>query len=147
MSEVENVLPVQERIARHSDAFISYSRRDKPFAARLERALEKYRPPRDLPVPQRYLEVYRDEEDFSGGEYATVLLEHLSTSAKLIVICSPNARVSRYVDEEIRKFVELRGSSADIIPVLIAGLPNNEAVAGQEAEAAFPQALCDGLVL
>ncbi|MBS1173017.1 MAG: hypothetical protein H6R12_1847 [Proteobacteria bacterium] len=33
------------------DAFISYSRRDMVFARALEKTLEAYRPPRDLPVP------------------------------------------------------------------------------------------------
>lgn len=52
------------------DVFISYSRKDAVFARRLEQALRAYAPPRDLPVPQRTLRVFRDESDFVGTEYA-----------------------------------------------------------------------------
>jgi len=108
------------------DAFISYSRRDMVFARALEKTLEAYRPPRDLPVPQRHLRVFRDETDFTGTDYADAIRRHLAASHKLIVLCSPAARASRYVDEEVRLFGEQRGASA-VIPLLIAGLPNNEA--------------------
>jgi hypothetical protein len=49
------------------DAFISYSRKDKVFAARLHKALGNYQPPRDLPLTQRRLDVFRDEDDFTGA--------------------------------------------------------------------------------
>jgi hypothetical protein len=51
------------------DAFISYSRKDKEFARKLDRALKAYTPPRALDVPQRHLDVFRDEEDFTGADY------------------------------------------------------------------------------
>ena len=50
-----------------NDAFISYSRKDIEFARKLEKALEDYKPPRDIKVPQRNLVVFRDETDFTGG--------------------------------------------------------------------------------
>src|SRR5215216_2306834 len=86
------------------DAFISYSRKDKAFAVALERALEAHRPPRDLQIPQRYLDVFRDEDDFSGTEYYRSLDRHLQQSKKLVVLCSPHARRSGYVNDEIRRF-------------------------------------------
>lgn len=53
--------------ARHThDAFISYSRKDEAFASALEKALEAYTPPKDLKVPQRHLDIFRDKEDFTG---------------------------------------------------------------------------------
>ena len=123
------------------DAFISYSRRDMVFARALEKTLEAYRPPRDLPVAQRHLRVFRDETDFTGTDYADAIRRHLAASRKLIVLCSPAARASRYVDEEVRLFGEQRGAPA-VIPLLIAGLPNNEAGSDREAERAFPDSLC-----
>lgn len=75
-----------------NDAFISYSRRDIEFARKLEKALEDYKPPKDLNVPQRRLEVFRDKEDFTGVEYYESIEKHLKNSRKMIVICSPNAR-------------------------------------------------------
>lgn len=127
---------------RH-DAFISYSRRDRLFAEKLETALEKYRPPKALPVPQRHLKVFRDEQDMTGTDYFQAVDHHLQNSASLIVICSPNARKSSYVDDEIRRFVSKREDPVRIVPVLVAGLPNNECNSSNTADAAFPQALYD----
>jgi WD40 repeat protein len=124
------------------DAFISYSRADRDFAVALETALEAYRPPHELQLPNRYLSVFRDEDDFTGTEYTIAVKRHLRDSRKLIVICSPAARASRYVAEEIRFFGEVNGSE-HIIPVLLAGIANNEGTPGREAELAFPDALCD----
>jgi len=101
------------------DAFISYSRRDKAFGELLEKALEKYRPPEDLPVPQRQLRIFRDEEDFIGTEYHLPLSRHLNGSKKLLVVCSPHARRSVYVNDEIRRFVTQ--SAELVVPLLLAG--------------------------
>jgi tetratricopeptide (TPR) repeat protein len=124
-----------------NDAFISYSRQDKEFAARLEKALEDYKPPRDLSVAQRNPIVFRDEADFTGVEYHASLAKHLRSSRKLIVICSPHARKSEYVNDEIRHFAEARGAD-NIVSILLSGIPNNEAKPGQEGEMAFPEAMC-----
>src|SRR5262249_41148003 len=70
------------------------------------------------------------------------LEKHLTDSAKLIVICAPEATQSQYVNDEIRQFARLKGP-AGIIPVLCSGIPNNEATPGQESQKAFPSALCD----
>jgi hypothetical protein len=128
------------------DAFISYSRRDLVFARALERALTRYRPPRGLAVPQRSPRVFRDEDDFTGSDYVVAIRRHVAEARRLIVVCSPAARASRYVNEEIRLFATVRGSEA-IIPVLIAGLANNEALPGREAEQAFPEALVEALAM
>ena len=73
-------------------AFISYKRADEPFALALEKALERFTPPRDLKLPQRRLNVFRDKEDLTGTEYNTSIRKYLESSAKLIVVCSPQAR-------------------------------------------------------
>lgn len=122
------------------DAFISYSRRDRDFTARLEAALKAYRPPRELAVAQRTLAVFRDESDIEAGDYDEVIGRHLAQSRRLIVVCSPAARASRYVDDEIARFVRLHGAQA-VVPVLIDGLANNEAGPDQQDRMAFPSAL------
>lgn len=132
---------VDDAPLRH-DAFISYSRKNEEFARGLEQALERYAPPRGLAVPRRRLDIFRDSSDFTGGEYHQRLEQHLSASAKLIVVCSPEARGSAYVNDEIRCFARLRGVE-NIVPVLLAGVPNNEAAPGQPAPRAFPDALCE----
>jgi WD40 repeat protein len=122
------------------DAFISYSRKDNAFAQKLEVALEKFSPPRQLAVPHKRLDIFRDVTDFTGVDYHKSVGDHLRSSAKLIVVCSPNARNSPYVDEEIRRFAQDH-DTVEIIPVLWAGAPNNESES--EAEKAFPEALCE----
>lgn len=126
------------------DAFVSYKRSDIAFARLLEKALNAYRPPTTLAVPQRRLRVFRDEGDLTGTEYFTSIDRYLARCDKLIVICSPAARDSTYVDDEIRRFIGYRGSD-HIIPVLLAGIPNNEAGSEQVSDLAFPQALCEAL--
>ena len=123
------------------DVFISYSRRDFVFARALEKALEDYVPPKGLAVPQRRLVAFRDEEDFTGVEYNKSLREHLENSAKMLVICSPDARASKYVSDEIRLFAEMRGAQ-NIIPILLSGIPNNEAYQPEhEKQKAFTRCL------
>ncbi|MHC4501247.1 MAG: toll/interleukin-1 receptor domain-containing protein, partial [Planctomycetota bacterium] len=126
------------------DAFISYSSEDKAFAERLEKVLENYRPPKDLNLPQRNLNVFRYETDMTGTEYYQSIQEHLSNSAKVIAVCSPGARKSRYVNEEIQYFAE-SNDPKNIIPIIVAGIANNEAADDQEEEKAFPEALCQVL--
>ncbi len=133
--------PEHQEPAFAFDVFISYSRRDILFARALETSLENYIPPNDLPVPHRHLKVFRDEEDFTGVEYNQALREHLESSEKMLVICSPHARASTYVCQEIRLFAEKRGAQ-HIIPVLLSGIPNNEAKTPEhEEKKAFPQCL------
>lgn len=122
-------------------AFISYKRADEPFALLLEKALERFTPPRDLKLPQRRLNIFRDKEDLTGTEYRKSIRKYLEASAKLIVVCSPHARSSSYVNDEIQTFAAAR-SESNIIPVLLVGLANNEAGPEQDAQKAFPEALC-----
>ncbi len=124
------------------DAFISYSRKDKVFAEKLEKALENFNPPKDPRIPQRRLNVFRDEDDLIGTDYYKSIDDHLGDSAKLIVVCSHNARKSEFVNDEIHRFSKLN-SSTNIIPIIIDGIPNNEAKEGQEEQKAFSDALCE----
>ena len=124
------------------DAFISYSRHDMEFARRLERALESYQPPSGLGLPQRRLRVFRDETDFTGVKYFEAVDKHLGEAARLLVLCSPEARKSPYVNDEIQRFARQR-SAAEIVPILIAGVPNNEAGQAQKDQEAFPDALVE----
>lgn len=124
------------------DAFLSYSRRDADFARKIEKALEDFRPPKGLKAPPRRLNIFRDEGDLTGAEYFQAIEGHLRKSSKLIVACSPAARNSEYVNDEIRRYARLKGPQ-NIVSVLLDGLPNNEAGPGQEGLKAFPEALCE----
>lgn len=115
-------------------AFISYAREDVAFARQLESAIEAHQSVQHGAV----LSVFRDESDFTGAEYTHALEGHLRDSKSLIVICSPSACASGYVADEIQRFARLNGNER-IFPVLIAGLPNDEA----DALKSFPKALVD----
>lgn len=130
-----------ERPIHSFDVFLSYSRKDKAVAARLEDALESYRIPRGLRGVVRNLNVFRDEEDITAADdYYREIEQHLKGSAKLVVVCSPDARKSKFVEDEIRRFIRARGAQ-DIIPALVRGKPNNETT--DEDEMAFPEPLCE----
>jgi WD40 repeat protein len=130
---------------KHFDIFISYSRKNIEFARQLQKALERYKPPKKLKISKRRrLSVFRDEQDLTGVEYFSSIERFLHASSKLIVICSPSARKSDYINEEIRYFVKNKGSE-NIIPILLSGIPNNEATSEQAEEMAFPEALCEAL--
>src|SRR5262245_20718122 len=94
-------------------AFLSYSHRDTAWAKWLHAALEGYRIDkamvgRQTPagvVTATLRPIFRDREDFAAGHslkaQTTAALEG---SQFLIVLCSPNAAKSKYVNEEIRHF-------------------------------------------
>lgn len=118
-------------------AFISYAREDELFARQLETQIEAQKPLTPGSAV-RACRVFRDRADFTGSEYHRALDSHLRDSGSLVVICSPDARKSEYVGDEIRRFAALHGAER-IYPVLLTGLPNNEA----DELRAFPPALLE----
>ncbi len=109
-------------------AFISYSQRDEAWAKRLHRRLETYRIPRDLVgqevdgriIPPRMMPVFRDREELaSDPSLAAKLQEALAGSDSLIVICSPNAAKSEWVNEEVRTYKRM-GRANRIFPLIVA---------------------------
>lgn len=121
------------------DAFISYSGADAQFASNLERALEHYSPPKSIGKGTRRLRVFRYEGDMVGTEYYEAIEQYLGSSNALIVLCSPEARESKFVADEIERYNDQRPNSATIIPVLVRGSPNHEAQ--KEDDKAFPDGL------
>ncbi len=121
-------------------AFISYSQREKGVARRLHRALETYRVPKgiDAPVaPDRRLgRFFRDDDEMGASQSLGAALEGaLDDSENLIVICSPSAAQSKWVDAEVRHF-KSRGD-AGVFAVIVAGEPN----AKDPSNECFPPAL------
>lgn len=108
-------------------AFISYKREDVKWADWLRRKLEHYRLPsslrkQDASLPKEIRPVFRDMLELSGGLLAEEINEALRQSRYLIVICSPRAAQSPWVDKEVKTFIEL-GRARDIIPFIIKGKP------------------------
>lgn len=122
------------------DAFISYSgfrklgeasEFDRKVAERLHRSLEAYRVPRSLlkkyigrkTRPRRLKKIFRDRDEVrASSNLNDILAEALRRSRFLIVICSPQARQSQWINQEIRLFQSL-GRSEQILPLLIEGEP------------------------
>lgn len=115
-------------------AFISYAREDEAFAKRLETEIEAHQRPGNASA----VRVFRDRSDFTGSAYESALEGHLRNSATLIVVCSPDARKSTFVGDEIKRFASLHGADR-IFPILVSGLADNEA----EDKRAFPPALLE----
>jgi eukaryotic-like serine/threonine-protein kinase len=130
-------------------AFIAYSHRDQVWARWLHRVLESYRVPRRLVgekteagiVPARLLPVFRDREELpSASDLNSKVNDALEQSANLIVICSPSAAASRWVNGEVAEFKRL-GRVDRIFCLIVGGEPNASQLAGREAEECFPPAL------
>jgi tetratricopeptide (TPR) repeat protein len=124
-------------------AFLAYSHRDRRWATRLHRALESFRIDQDLigratpvrPVPATPRPIFRDREDFAAGHSLTEQSRAaLEASRFLVVLCSPAAAKSRYVNEEVRLFKAM-GRADAIVPVIVDGEPG-----GGEREC-FPPAV------
>lgn len=125
-------------------AFLSYSHEDKKWARWLHRKLESYRLPRNLAaadgneLPKRLAPIFRDRDELpSTASLSDAVNDALSESEWLIVICSPDAAASRWVNEEIRTFRRL--SRPDQILCFMVG---GEPFTSDETEC-FPPALIE----
>lgn len=112
-------------------AFITYSHKDSKAASRLQRSLESHRVPARLigkDSPQGKIEarvgaIFRDREDLSAGvDLSQSINTALLKSEYLIVICSPAARASRWVNLEICEFRKIHGDDK-ILCYVIDGKP------------------------
>ncbi|MEQ1715785.1 MAG: tetratricopeptide repeat protein [Hyphomicrobium sp.] len=120
-------------------AFLSYSHADTSWAKWLHSRIETFRIDTDLigrvtalgPVPKTLRPIFRDREDFSGGNtLKDATIAAIDESAALIVLCSTVSGKSLYVNEEIRLF-RSRHPDRPVVPVIIEGVPPEN----------FPQAL------
>jgi tetratricopeptide (TPR) repeat protein len=99
-------------------AFISYSHADAATAAWLHRKLEGWRVPQRMraenpALPERLAPIFRDREELAGAsELGPQIEAALADSEALIVVCSPEAAASRWVDAEVRAFRSAGSTSA-----------------------------------
>lgn len=121
------------------EVFISYRHvpADRRWAKWLHSALETYRIPRSMQrarsLPARIGRVFRDEEELAASaNLSDSIQEALRDSRFLVVVCSPEAKESRWVDAEVERFRSL-GRGDQILALLVSGEPRD----------AFPRALCE----
>ena len=123
------------------DAFISYTgfckkgseaEFDRIVAERLHKVLETYRVPKALikksapghPIPRRLKKIFRDRDEVRvSPNLNDSLVGSLQKSRFLIVICSPRAIKSQWINQEISIFRSL-GREDRILPILIEGEPH-----------------------
>ena len=124
-------------------AFLSYSHADSGVAKRVHGRLEGFHIDKDVvgrdtpagPVPATLRPIFRDRQDFdAGASLADETILALDGSAALIVLASPHAARSKFVNEELRQF-KLRHPDRPVIPLIV------DAETGDVEEECFPPAL------
>ena len=130
-------------------AFLSYCHRDEEIADWLHESLEQFRVPPILvgqltemgAVPKRLTPVFRDRHELvAASDLGEEIEEAIAGSRFLIVLCSPGAANSRWINEEIACFKRLH-SDDRILAAIIDGEPFASDMPGREAEECFPPAL------
>ncbi len=130
-------------------AFLSYSHADETMAGWLHDSLEKFRTPASLvgqladngAVPRRLTPIFRDRHELSASEdLGGGIRDALSSSRFLIVLCSPAAAASRWVNAEIDMFKRQRPDGC-LLAAIVAGEPFASDVQGRENEECLPPSL------
>ncbi|MCM1187857.1 MAG: toll/interleukin-1 receptor domain-containing protein [bacterium] len=120
------------------DVFISYRHADldSAVAGYLQKALERYRIPKEIRKKcgkEKIRRVFRDEEELGvASDLFGEIEENLKQSEFLLVVCSPRVVESKWCLREIETFIKYRGRE-NVLAVLIEGEP----------ETAFPPALLE----
>lgn len=131
-------------------AFVSYAHADRrgreTWGLWLHRTLEAFRVPKDLvgttgengvPVPTRLYPLFLDRAEFPADDRLGEKIEEaLDASEQLIVVCSPAAARSTWVNNEIVHFKRLQRGRR-ILAIIVDGEPN----AADPAHNCFPPAL------
>jgi hypothetical protein len=119
-------------------AFISYSHADAKWGDWLHAALETYRVPSRLvrtakpegAVPKRIFPVFRDREELASSSSLGGNIEGaLRLSRALVLICSPRAAASRWVNEEVKLYKSM-GRADRVFCLIVDGEPNAPADSG-----------------
>lgn len=118
--------------------FISYRHADnttkgREWATWLHRELETYEVPAELVgetnewghvIPDRIYPVFRDEEELPAyADLSSAIMHALERSMSLVVICSPDSKRSKFVNEEIARFKAF-GRDGRICGMVIRGEPD-----------------------
>ncbi len=123
-----------EKPSYHYWAFISYSSKDQKWASWLHKFIETYRIPTQLirhptpigdPAPERFQPVFHDRSELpASAELGERIEAALLASRYLIVICSPHAAKSKWVNREVETFQQLQRAH-NTLAIIVAGEPNS----------------------
>ena len=129
-------------------AFITYAHKDEDKAQWLRKKLEDFKVPKHLvgenspygPIPARLYPIFRDRDELAGAAQLGPLIEQaLEDSSHLIILCSPHAVQSRWVNEEIRMFKAM-GKQNRVLCLILSGEPMAEDVKGDSENECIPLA-------
>lgn len=128
---------------KHYYAFISHSSEDEKIALWLRDELEGYHIPstvqQDYHAPKQLKPVFVYQTDLAGLNLKDSLAKSLVDSQYLIIICSPSAAKSGYVNGEVQHFIDTNRADK-IVPFIIAGTPY-ASIKGNADDECFPPAL------
>jgi len=132
---------IDDEQTQRFSAFISYSHADASVVRKLHSQIEAYRLPKGLGSidalnrKRRGIgRVFRDREDMSAAQDLSLAVKDaLDRSEVLVVACSPEAKASQWVDQEIVYFRE-RHPDRPILAAILSGEPSE----------AFPVSLTSG---
>ena len=127
-------------------AFLSYSHADEAAARQLHRRLERFRVPRalrrtgDRTLPPRLHPVFRDRDELaSSTQLSHSIQSALDESEALVVVCSPAAVASPWVNAEIAWF-RRQHPQRPVLAFVVAGDPGLDPRL-HPSRAAFPAML------
>ena len=93
------------------------------------------------PIPARLYPIFRDRDELAGAAQLGPLIEQaLHDSSHLIVLCSPHAVKSRWVNEEIRMFKAM-GKADRVLCLVLEGEPMVSEAGGDENRECLPLAV------
>lgn len=130
-------------------AFLSYSHQDAAIADWMHEELEEFHVPHRLvgkltdqgPVPKRLAPIFRDRHELAAAsDLGEEIEEAIAGSRFLIVLCSPAAAKSHWINEEIACFKRLHREDR-ILAAIVEGEPFASDTPGEAAEECFPPAL------
>jgi tetratricopeptide (TPR) repeat protein len=130
-------------------AFLSYSHRDAAIAEWLHEELEEFHVPSRLvgrltehgPVPKQLAPIFRDRQELAASpDLNEEIEEAIAGSRFLIVLCSPAAARSKWIDQEIACFKRLHKEDR-VLAAIVDGEPFASDEPGREAEECFPPSL------
>ena len=130
-------------------AFITYAHEDEQKARWLRKKLEEFPVPQNLvgrkgrfgKIPSRLYPIFRDRDELPGSaQLGSIIEQALDDSSHLVVLCSPHAVKSRWVNEEIRLFKQM-GKGDRILCLLLDGEPMAEDLAHAKGKECLPLAV------
>lgn len=105
-------------------AFISYKSEDVEWAMWVQHELEHYHLPASFngrtDIRRELRPIFRDIDELSAGNLPDQIWQALENSQNLIVICSPKAAESPWVNQEVETFISL-GRTDRIFPFIVEG--------------------------